>query len=190
MNYENPFDTSSESETEKPSDKESHSDREARIETLPLQRRQPDQMLISSDDENDSGVNMAPGTSKSTVRFRTPKQKVEDNKENLGAQSCPPNVRASRLGERNSDADISTAHDLIRSDEDIENLPRTPEKQKRCKRPRSSVDVEEECFEKNSFEELGNTELSSDDSGPPRNEFTYYFVNTIFMIKKDFAYTI
>jgi len=134
---------------------------------LPLQRRRPDQMLISSDEENDSGVNMAPGTSKSTVRFRTPKQKVEDNKENLGAQSCPPNVRASRLGERNSDADISTAHDLIRSDEDIENLPRTPEKQKRCKRPRSSVDVEEECFEKNSFEELGNTELSSDDSGPP-----------------------
>ena len=180
MNFQNPFDTSSESETEMPSDKESHTDRAARIETLPLQRRRPDQMLISSDEENDSGVNMTPGTSKSTVRFRTPKQKVEDNKENLGAQSCPPNVRASRLGARKSDVDISTAHDLISSDEDIENienLPRTPEKQKRCKRPRSSVDVEEECFEKN----LENTELSSDDSGPPRNEFTYYFINTIFL---------
>ncbi|CBY39301.1 unnamed protein product, partial [Oikopleura dioica] len=170
LDYKNPFESSSESETEKLSEKESHfTDRESRIETLPLKLRRPDQLLISSDEESDSGINMKPGTSRGTVRFRTPKTKVEDNKENLGVRSCPQNVRAFRLGEKGLDADIPRVHILMSSDEETENDSSTPEKQKNCKRPRSLVNVKERSFENDPFENtLENTELSdSEDSGPP-----------------------
>ncbi len=182
LDYKNPFESSSESETEKLSEKESHfTDRESRIETLPLKLRRPDQLLISSDEESDSGINMKPGTSRGTVRFRTPKTKVEDNKENLGVRSCPQNVRVFRLGEKGLDADIPTVHSLMSSDEETENHSSTPEKQKNCKRPRSLVNVKERSFENDPFENtLENTELSdSEDSGPPRNELTHCFVKNI-----------
>ena len=185
MNYVNPFDSTPESVPEELPEEQSQcdTDREWKIQTLPVQRNQPDQMLISSDEEEDSGVNMTPGTSKSTVwSFRTPKPKFECNKENLGAHSCPPKVRASRLGERKLDAHIPTVHCLVSSDEEAEKLPRTPEKKKIHKRPRPAVDVKK-SYEKKPFEEtLENAELSSDDSGPPRIELTYCFVHFIFFL--------